>query len=201
MIKTKEAAWLAGIIEGEGNLDLNQRCGQKRKDGGTWAWNRPRIIVGNTDARMIMEISRIYDKIGCKFWYSLRNKTVDTHRDCLLIITIGTRNVAKVLEAILPFMISKREQAKILLDYCQWRNRCNANNQKGISMAIKTTGRELVPEYTEAIRVLKYDLPNILSLSRKANEVLCVPISSTTNMPDILKEKRMKIESELCREA
>ena len=129
-ITTAEIGWLAGIIDGEGNLDLNHRCGLHRQGRGTWNWDRPRIIIGNTDAIMIQKISEIYSKIGCKFWYSLLKRQQESHKTCMLIITIGIGNVSKVLSIIYPYLTAKKLQAEVLLDYCNWRTRAMQSDKK-----------------------------------------------------------------------
>lgn len=191
-----ELAWLAGIIDGEGNLDLNKRYGLKYKNAYgeyTSHWNRPRIIIGNTDARMISKVSFIYDKLGNKFWYHIVKRKNKNHKPCLWVITIGIRNVAKVLDAVYPWLTTKKSQAEILMDYCEWRTRSFGDTGKGIPKSEQSRSHELVPEYTQLVQDAKQALPDVLHLSRKANIPLEISMESSEAMSRALlklKEKR-----------
>lgn len=187
-----ELAWLGGILDGEGHLDLNRRKQLPRSDGGTWNWNRPRINIASTDIRLIARVSEIYAKIGNKFWYSLLHRQKAEWKDCLAIITIGIRNVSKVLLQILPYLTTKRDQAELLLRYCLWRQEAFASPRK----ADWSKGNNLVPWITTTLKDLKQDLPDIKNYSRKANTPIKLG-SSETNTCDIVRQITMKIESEL----
>jgi len=191
-LTNEELAWLAGVIDGEGNLDLNKRYGLHRQGKGTWNWNRPRIIIGSTDARLIAKVSEIYAKIGCKFWYSTLKRYEEHHKPCLLIITIGIRNVFKVLIRVKDYLTVKKNQAELLIRYCLWRQEAFSSSSK----EDWSRGHELVPQITQAVQDLKNDVPDIFKLSRKANQPIQLG-SSETNTCDTVKEITVKIESVL----
>ena len=190
---SERIVWLAGILDGEGNLDLNQRYGLKRRDGGTWSWDRPRIIIASCDPLMIQRISEIYHELGIKFWYQYKPGKEINHSDCLIITTIGNGNVQKVLSRVLPYLTTKKSQAEVLLDYCDWRLRANKDGKSKIE---RSGGSELVKYYTQLIKELK-KTPKLSKISRKASMPLQLPLSSETNTFGTLRKKRVMIESEL----
>lgn len=119
-----DIAWLAGIIDGEGNLHA---LVQEKKSG---ANNRlkflcPKVRITNTDVRMIRRISEIYVREGLTFFYALNRVSryknrKDTWRD-QLEITIGSQaGVAKVLRLVMPYLVNKRMYASIFLELIEW---------------------------------------------------------------------------------
>ena len=114
-----DIAWLAGIIDGEGNLHA---CVQEKKSGdGRLKFLCPKVRITNTDVRMIKKVSEIYVKENLTFFYALnrvsryKNKK-DTWRD-QLEITIGSQNgVAKLLKLVILYLVNTQMYASIFLE-------------------------------------------------------------------------------------
>ena len=108
-ISRVELAWLAGIIDGEGcmNLCWNDKRPQMKAD----------INVTNTDARIIERVSRIYHKSNIKFHYTLRKRK----RFCLSISITGFRSCRKLLGMVTPYLAGKRDQADTMAEYLDYR--------------------------------------------------------------------------------
>jgi len=108
-ISRVELAWLAGIIDGEGCMNL---C---------WNAKRPQmkaeINITNSDARIIARVSQIYHKENIKFHYTLRKRT----RFCLSICISGFRSCKKLLDMITPYLTGKRDQADTMAEYLKYR--------------------------------------------------------------------------------
>lgn len=94
--KTK-LAYLAGLIDGEGCLRIN-------KEG------RTGITVTNTDLKMIAWIK---ENFGGKLYKE--DKTKYGWRICYRVEIRKTKDVLKLLKAVLPYMITKREKAEELI--------------------------------------------------------------------------------------
>lgn len=107
-ISREEAAWLAAIIEGEGSLMLLKH---QLKNGPTF---RSVITVCNTDARIIKAISEVWYKLGCKFYYQLKNTKSGF---ALSISAYGRKSTDEILKLILPYLKSKNEQAELLIEF------------------------------------------------------------------------------------
>ena len=118
-----DIAWLAGIIDGEGNLHA---CVQEKKSGdGRLKILCPKVRIKKPDVRMIKKVSEIYVKENLTFFYALnrvsryKNKK-DTWRD-QLEITIGSQNgVAKLLKLVIPYLVNKQTYASIFLETIKW---------------------------------------------------------------------------------
>lgn len=118
-----DLAWLAGIIDGEGNLHALVQ--EKNSGEGRLKFLCPKVRITNTDVRMIQRISEIYVREGLTFFYALntvsryKNKK-ETWRD-QLEITIGSQHgVAKVLRLVMPYLVNKRGYASIFLELIEW---------------------------------------------------------------------------------
>lgn len=106
-------AWLAGIIDGEGNLNVQVRPGPNGKP-----YFRPKVRVANTDIRMIQKISEIYAEAGVVFFYSVhpqRGKNGAAYKTQMNIEVASQGSGAAVLEWIMPYLINKRRTAEALL--------------------------------------------------------------------------------------
>ncbi len=108
-ISREEAAWLAGIIEGEGSFMIPRH----KLSHGKVSY-RAAIGICNTDAKLIAAVSEIWYKLGCKFYYQLK-KTKNGF--ALSITSIGRGSTDKVINLVLPHLKSKVEQAELLREF------------------------------------------------------------------------------------
>ena len=95
-------AYLAGIIDGEGSIQARHRIGPK----GGYDYV---VSVANTDEAMLRWLA---DNWGGTV--SFRRRHVAHHKDQWLWRSYGSSAVA-ALEAALPFLITKRRQAELVL--------------------------------------------------------------------------------------
>lgn len=108
-------AWLAGILDGEGNLTVGiQNHSVNGKE-----YIRAKIRITNTDARMIKKISEIYASENVVFFTSIhKQKQVEgrSRRTKMNIEVSSQGSVRKVLELVIPYLANKRECAREMLD-------------------------------------------------------------------------------------
>lgn len=119
-----DLAWLAGVIDGEGNLHAMV---QEKQSGPN---NRlkflcPKVRITNTDVRMIQKVSEIYARENLTFFYALNRVSryknrKDTWRDQLEITIASQAGVAKVLKLVMPYLVNKRKYASIFLEMIEW---------------------------------------------------------------------------------
>jgi hypothetical protein len=105
MKNSNEIPWpyLAGLIDGEGSIQIY-------KHRGTYEY---RLKIGNTDLRLMQWL---ISNVGGKY-YTETNRNKDKHKTLHQWRTTGINNTKKVLEEVVPFLVLKQEQAKILLKY------------------------------------------------------------------------------------
>ncbi len=114
LISRENAAWLAGIIEGEGSFMLIM---QKYKDKRTLITVRPAISITNMDIKLLIPASKLLYNLKCKF-YSRLKKTKNGF--ALSIEVVGT-TVKNLIFVIRPFLRSKTDQADLLIEFLFWK--------------------------------------------------------------------------------
>lgn len=114
-----ELAYLAGIVDGEGTITL-ERSGIRRLNGVMGL--SPKVLVSNTDTAIIQFSINVMERMGvvphvkCQLGtYKGRRKT------CYWLSVAGLAKTKKVLVPLLPFLVGKQAQARLLLDFIEYR--------------------------------------------------------------------------------
>lgn len=120
-----DLAWLAGIIDGEGNLDFSV---QTKPSGENKIMNDyfcPKLRITNTDMRMIRKVSDIYVNERLVFFYALNS--VKRYKDRKetwknqMEITLGSQQgIKKLLQMVLPYLVNKQRMAELLIETIEW---------------------------------------------------------------------------------
>lgn len=128
--------WLAGIVDGEGSIGL-KRCTLKRGNK-VYLNYAPMISIANNDLRMMDEIRAIFDKLKIKYSFTKRelSKRNKKWKDNYAVSITSYQMGINFLEIVLPYLISKKEQSEILIDFC--RDRVNVNHRGQGGKFIKT---------------------------------------------------------------
>lgn len=119
-ISKEEAAYLAGIIDGEGTLSVDVGL-YKNSAGNRTPRVACRVGVVNTSPTMIRRISEIYHRLGVKFFFTYERGDVSGWKDRLRIFVVHDRAVHAVLTAVLPYLTAKRDEARAMLEFIDWR--------------------------------------------------------------------------------
>lgn len=182
-ISRENRAWLAGIVEGEGSFQLLKH----RVADGIKRFVRPGISVMNTNPHMVRKISKIWNKAGIKFYYSLK-KTKNFF--AVGIFTVGDGNTKKAILLIRPFLQSKQDQADLLMEYIFWRQdkrkamlsaQCPNNpnyHYKGFKAVSKETKAKYLQEQQEfegRLKEMRRNTINPQRLKRVASQPLEFP--------------------------
>ena len=112
-----DLAWLAGIIDGEGCIELTLKAAKNGKK-----YMMPKVRIYNTDIRMIEKVSLIYERHNLVFFYSLGNngekhseRTGRKWKTQIGICIASQGTTAKLLGLILPYLGNKRKMAEIVI--------------------------------------------------------------------------------------
>jgi len=116
-VSVADKAWLAGAIEGEGNISICQTYQRNENHG----YKDARIGVVNGNIWFIKKISGIYYDLNVCFYYQLRKGKKPNHQPRLDILTNGLLSCAKILHYIKPYLASKRDEVNVMLEYIGWR--------------------------------------------------------------------------------
>ncbi len=101
-----EVGWLAGLIDGEGSFDL--------QSGHQWT---PRIMITNTDQRIIDRAVEIIQRLGVGVYVWTQTKHNPRHKPIKRLAVRGIKRVHAFLPKIAPALIGKRDQAEKLLNF------------------------------------------------------------------------------------
>lgn len=107
-----DKGWTAGIIDGEGSIGIYLCPGATRK-GFQLA-----IEVSNSDTRMISRLKELWGG-----WTKPRTKQKSFHKQQWRW-GLSSREAMEFLEIIFPYLISKKEQALLAIEF-QKRKKCN----------------------------------------------------------------------------
>jgi len=120
-ISREQLAWLAGIIDGEGSIEVGW-TNQYNKDKSVIPSKMMycRIKIANNDVFMVREVSRIFKGIGVGFSFRTFKRKDRVHWT-MSIKTQGKGNCKKVLKAIYPYLITKIQQADKMLEIIAYR--------------------------------------------------------------------------------
>lgn len=141
-------AWLAGIIEGEGNVSV---C----RHHGTSHTPHFYLRVSNCEMAMLEECMRITG-VG-RIAKRKRKINPEKHRDCHYW-EVRKYDAARVLAMIYPYMITKRRQARNFMTLSLHIRR---NNRRRLTEKVKRYRSKLVGETTD--------------LNKRGNWAPCLP--------------------------
>jgi len=165
-----ELSWLAGIIDGEGNLNVQVRPGPNGKP-----YFRPKIRINNTDVRMIEKISRIYACWNIVFFYSIhkqRGKNGEAYKTVMNIEIASQGSGRKLLEMVIPYLANKRSLAESLLDLIVFvQGMPKGGNTLAVDYVNNPTFVELKAEFDKEARW--YSDPS--EITRCAGKTLVLP--------------------------
>lgn len=169
-----QLAWLAGIIDGEGNLDFSVQekpCGQGRS-----SYLCPKVRITNTDLRMIKRVSEIYVAENLVFFYALNKVSrykgkKPTWKDQMEITISSQGSVSKLLQSVHPYLVNKQRMAELMVEIIGW---VQAQPMRG-RMSIEKANYTESPEFQRRIELMRDErkwYANPSTTTRKAREIL-----------------------------
>lgn len=120
-------AWLACFIDSEGSMGL---LVTKRLTGNQF---KPQVWVCNTDLRMLGRATEILGELGVRSSMHLRKPTPLSRRPLWALGVKGTRQVQRLLDAIQPYLIAKRQKAEVLQEFFAWRQTYPQTGRRGLA--------------------------------------------------------------------
>jgi LAGLIDADG-like domain len=142
-LEEKDLVRLAAFIDCEGTITL-QRW-NKNKGGCNI---QPRVSIFNSDPVFVEHVLDIYNRLGVKIFIETQ-KRQSNHKVVYRLVVLGINRVHKVLTAIKPYLINKRGQADVVLEFCMLRIQAS---MLGRGKQVKYGPREL--ELQSHIRLL-----------------------------------------------
>jgi len=118
---TEDIAWLAGIIDGEGSLSIVK---QYKKQG---VGLNPKATMENTSPELVENYCRILDNLGITFYIYERKAKSKKHKDRYIVQICRIDMIDKFCNALIPYLVAKKSQAKLLQRYAQSRLKAIGN--------------------------------------------------------------------------
>ena len=115
-------SWLGGILDGEGTISFASKYSPTSRQ--IQYHFRPQITVTNSDPKMIEEITKILKDVDCAYYIKSAgnpNKRKANWKVYTQIHFEGMRRLHKFLPIITPYLITKRRQAELILQYIESR--------------------------------------------------------------------------------
>jgi len=122
-VKSDEMAYIAGFMDGEGSFLIEKRV--SKRDG--TPLYVPVIQVVNTNRNVIDFINKKLG--GGKYRYTEDDRGWKT---CYLMKIRQTKKVMAICRMLIPYLIVKKEQAKLLYEFCKAKLQGNINKQEEI---------------------------------------------------------------------
>lgn len=122
-ISETRRAWLAGIWDGEGSITIFEVNVPGHRRDGKKKPNKLAPVVGVTNCcpLLINEVLSITSELGVNLHVVQTRKQDEKNRLCYNLNTRNAEGVKKILEFLMPYLISKKPQAEIVLRYVNGR--------------------------------------------------------------------------------
>ena len=133
--------WLGGIIDGEGCITINHH----RLHRGTikeTLFFAPIIIITNTNKILIDKCQEILERNNLAFYLNYRERGKGRRKPCWWIVITGIKRCVRALNILSKYLISKKEEANLVKEFCEGRLRKNewSNSKEGRMMQNKKYG-------------------------------------------------------------
>jgi len=170
-----DAAWMAGIWDGEGCIHTAQRTKDRIRAHGSDFMLR--LELRNTNPYMMQRVTQILTKWKVKYFMAMYiSKHSPTKREQLILVVQSYRAIEKLLSRTIGYLTAKKDEAQIMLDFCRWRiEKFGDKVFKGASLKTKPFREEIRLKITElhhCLRKLKRRQYRLQRLPRGYSEIL-----------------------------
>jgi len=121
-MQERELGWLSGIIDGEGTITICQIRG----------YMRPIVQIVNTSTSLILESQKLIEEIiGRKLAIGVVKNYKANVLTCYRIQYVKQGDVKDILTTIFPYLIAKKEQARLVLEFLEIRGQVKRGSRIG----------------------------------------------------------------------
>lgn len=126
MIKDTDIAWLAGIMDGEGCICGHWANRGRYSTGGTVAVE---VRIEATSFAMIAKVAEIYEALGVVFTFDGERRAPLSTKTAQRLNVRRKAEVAKLLKALLPYLIVKKAEAEAAIEWTTCKGRQTADDK------------------------------------------------------------------------
>ena len=113
-------AWFAGIIDGEGTINITKKPTRKRVDGSVrynyWTF----LQIANTDENLILRCIDIMKRLGSNP-YVWEKPATEKWKKAYQISLQNMNKTYRVLKAVHPYLVSKRRHSELVMAFVESR--------------------------------------------------------------------------------
>jgi len=110
-------AWLAGFLDADGSFTL-QKSWKNKKEQDSFV---PRVSFHNTSPLTIKEICKVLFDIQVGKYIVTRNRKKVNHASLKTVEVFGLKRVGKLLPLVIPYLVTKKLEAQLLLAFIHKR--------------------------------------------------------------------------------
>ena len=122
-ITDTDIAWLAGIMDAEGSIGL-----YKNGNGNYYA----RVTITNTDIRMFDKIKNILEKLHLSVYIKENERQKGRNwKPRWQMVFSGSTKPKKFLNTLMPYLVTKKLEAKLTLEFIESRSIKRYQNREG----------------------------------------------------------------------
>jgi hypothetical protein len=137
-MKSEIAAYLAGLVDGEGTIGLSHRVSKPHwKTKNMDHYQVQLDVISNTNHALILAVEELLVSEGFEpkhaSWQPVSKRAVQNCKMGHRIFLLRTEQKRRFLESIFPYLIAKKEQAKLVLEFL---------SRRSADRKVKTTERE-----------------------------------------------------------
>lgn len=107
-----QKAWLAALIDGEGTISIWRERRPKNRSGVRY---KAVVLVTNTNLALLDALYQCVDGYACTHNARRANKK---HK-ATFAVYVSRRAIRSLLEQIKPYLVAKRKQADLVLEFCR----------------------------------------------------------------------------------
>ena len=124
-----DKAWFAGIIDGEGCISIYARSNHFV----------PGVKIGNTNELLINNCKRILDEAGIEYFIRFSDRGDRNNAKPAWELCLESRpRVIAVLNMIYPYLVSKKAQADLILEWCGKSKRAKLDTESNFIPNIRS---------------------------------------------------------------
>lgn len=118
MLPEKDLAWMAGFMDADGSILLKKGAKNTKKDQHSLI---PRVTFHNTCAMTLGRIEELVNALIPFISVSMHKRSSSKHAPCAGIEIYGMKRAEPVLNALQPYLITKKLEADLLLKFIEHR--------------------------------------------------------------------------------
>ncbi|HZN10903.1 MAG TPA: hypothetical protein VFC61_04445 [Blastocatellia bacterium] len=112
-VQEVDLAWLAGIIDGEGCFSIYSVTRKDASDPSPSA----NLTITNSNCLLLGRCREILDDLNIKYLYHDPKNGCQLGRRVMRIRVKNYSSMRRLIEMILPFLVGKADQARVMLDF------------------------------------------------------------------------------------